>query len=146
MLWLQAVSHGGAPVATKRTPDGKKPSVQIRRQVWERRHGPVPEGLVVAVSCGHQTCLTHLETITRAEVVRRQWAKKDERAKLTAAITQASRKRAKTDMQAAREIRASNQTLEVVAAQHGISVTLASLIRRGERWREVGNPFAGLGG
>lgn len=145
LLWRQLVNPSGAPVATKLTPDGRKPTVQVRREVWEQRHGPIPDGFLVAVSCGNPRCLEHLELITKSEVMRRQWARTDVRAKRTAGVTRASRKHAKVDMETAREIRASNETLEQVAERLAISTTLASMIRRGVRWQELADPFAGLG-
>ena len=144
-LWLQGTNPSGAPVASRRNESGKKPLFQLRRVVWEHRNGPIPEGKLVTVSCKHANCLMHLELTTKAEVVRRQWTKADARAKLTAASTKAGRQRAKASPEVAREIRMSNDTLEVVAARHGISISLASMIRRGQRWQEVSNPFAGLG-
>lgn len=145
LLWRQGTNPSGAPISTKLLPDGRKPTLQMRRVVWEHRHGPIPAGMVVAVSCGHARCLQHLEAITKAEVIRREWADTALRAKLTAGATRAGRARGKLDIEKAREIRNSNQTLEEVADQFGISVTLASLVRRGERWREDASPFAGLG-
>ena len=145
MLWAQGTNPAGAPIATKLLPTGKKPTVQLRRVVWEHKHGPIPDGMLVTVSCGHATCLQHLELTTKSEVIRRQWAKTEARAKLVAGVTKKSRQRGKLDMEAARDIRHSNEPLEVCAARHGVSMTLASLVRRGLRWREERNPFAGLG-
>ena len=144
LLWQQGVNQSGAPVASHLAPDGRKPTFQLRRVVWQNRHGEIPPGMLVTVSCGHPRCLMHLELVTKSEVVRRRWAKPDGRAKLTAAATRASRARAKVDMDTAREVRASPETLEQVAARLGISIATASLIRRGERWKERSNPFAGL--
>lgn len=145
LLWRQAVNHSGSPVAAKVLTDGKKTTVQLRRQVWEHRHGPVPEGMLVTFSCKHARCLHHLELVTKAEVIRRKWTKTDARAKQIAGMTKAGRERSALDMEKAREIRNSDETLKKIAARLGISVSLASLVRRGVRWKEPANPFAGLG-
>jgi hypothetical protein len=146
LLWRQGVNPSNAPVASCRQEDGRKPTFQLRRVVWETRNGPIPDGKVVAVTCGHARCLMHLELITKAEVISREWKKTSARAKLTAGATRTGRARGKLDMEKARAIRSSNDTLEVEAAKHGVSITLVSLVRRGERWVEPANPFAGLGG
>lgn len=144
LLWKQHVSKTGAPVATKRSDDGRKPAFQIRRVVWEHKNGPIPCGMVVTCSCGKSRCLSHLELITKAEVIRRQWQRPDLRAKLLAGMTKAGRARVLMTIEKAREIRASNDTLKVAAEKHGISISLASMIRRNIRWKEEANPFAGL--
>jgi hypothetical protein len=144
LIWQQCVNQSGAPVVTMRTEDGRKPTFQVRRKVWESRHGHIPAGMVVACTCKNSRCLTCLELVTKAEIIRRQWKKPDARAKLTAGATRASRERAKLDADKVRDIRHSNETLEVVAARCGISVSLASAVRRGVRWKER-SPFDGLG-
>jgi hypothetical protein len=144
MVWGGTTNPSGAPTATPKRENGRKPTLQLRRIAWQERHGEIPEGMLVTYSCKNPRCLRHLELVTKAEVVRRQWQKTDARAKLTAGATRASRKRAKLDMDRAREIRNSNETLEVIAARMGISVALASQVRRGERWKDDTNPFGAM--
>jgi hypothetical protein len=98
----------------------------------------------IGIHCTNPRCLLHLEQTTKSEVVRRQWQMPDTRALKTAAATAASRARGRASIETAREIRASDETLEVVAQRAGISISTASLIRRGLRWAETRNPFAGL--
>jgi hypothetical protein len=145
LLWTGAVSSCGAPVMTFTNDLGKKPTLQMRRKVWEARTGKkIPKGRYVTYTCNNPKCLEHLELTTRAEITSRYWTRPDSRARLTAAATRVGRTRAKASMEVAREIRASSETLEVLAARYGISISLVSLIRRGERWKEERNPFAGL--
>jgi hypothetical protein len=145
LIWTGAVNSCGAPVITFTNDLGKKPTVQMRRKVWEARTGKkIPKGRYVTYTCNNPRCLEHLELTTRAEITSRYWTRPDSRARLTAAATRGGRARAKASMEMAREIRASNETLKQVSQRFGISVALASMIRRGERWKEAGNPFAGL--
>jgi hypothetical protein len=147
LIWKGSFSRSGAPVRRYRSKDGRGITQQIRRRMLELKTGrPIPDGQVATNCCGNPACLAHLETTTRGEVIRRQWQLADVRARLIAAGTKASRARAKLDLETAREIRESEETLEEVSARIGISPTTASLVRRNMAWRErESNPFAGLG-
>lgn len=144
MLWNQMVSKHGAPITTFLLPDGRKPTQQLRRVVWQHRNGPIPDGLYVTYSCKHSRCLRHLELVSRSELNRRMWSKPDMRARMVAASTKASRANAKVDEEIARQIRNSSDSMGVEAQRYGISQSLVAMIRRGERWRDETNPFARL--
>lgn len=144
MRWSLKTSRSGSPVAFQTIEPGKRKSVHMRPVVYRLRHGDIPEGHLIAVSCKHQDCLLHLEAITKSEVVRRQWERAHSRASRTAGVTRGMRKVAKLDIEKAREIRSGSEPLVQVAARMGISASMASLIRRGTRWKEAASPFAGL--
>lgn len=62
------------------------------------------------------------------------------------AATKRSRAKGKLNEQAAVEIRASDETLTVLAERYGVHFSLISKVKTGQAWREFGgNPFAGLG-
>lgn len=144
LLWKLQVSDSKRPIYKPLQPDGRKPSIQVARKVWERKHGPIPPGMLITVSCGNPRCLEHLEMITTAERNSRQWRAQDNRARKTRAVTATGRKRAKLDMEKARYIRASDATIKEVAQELGVSFQLVSRVRRGVAWKDA-NPFGGLG-
>lgn len=145
-IWNLQINRYKAPITRTSASDGPRKMLQVRRVVWEMRNGPIPDGLMVTVSCGNPRCVKCLELVTFSEVNRRTWQRPDIRARRVEAFTRSSRAlRAKLDMEKARYIRATDKTLVEVAAELGISVNLASNVRRGVAWREEGNPFAGLG-
>jgi DNA invertase Pin-like site-specific DNA recombinase len=101
----------------------------------------------IAATCGEKLCINpeHLIASTVAKVAqaaakRGAWtglarsakisAKKRETAKITTAIAQ--------------EIRNSTGPAHVQAERHGIHKVLVQRIRRGEAWKDYGNPFRGL--
>jgi hypothetical protein len=144
LLWRGSAKPGGSPVASMRI-DGRNTQLQIRREVWELTRGRIPAGKFVANDCTNPRCLNHLKLITSADRSKRLWMKPDVRSRMLANMTRAARETSKMDMEKARYVRASAATLKEVAAELGISFQLASQIRRGVRWKEEGNPFAGLG-
>ncbi len=55
-----------------------------------------------------------------------------------------ARQRAKLDLQAAREIRLSDESGPVLAARYGVDKSMISAVRLGKCWIDYTNPFAGL--
>lgn len=144
LVWKGNTKPSGSPVANERV-DGKNYQVQIRRQMWTLTRGPIPEGRFVTNACTNPRCLAHLKLITPAERNRRLWKRPDIRSKIVASMTRNARQSAKIDMEKARYIRSSNATLKSLSIELGISHQLVSQIRRGTRWKDTFNPFAGLG-
>lgn len=137
LLWDGRVSTGGVPRRGDRS---------MRRLVYEAAFGEVPEGLLASTNCGNPRCLTlaHLCTKTKGEVLTDTYACSDLAMRRAVTSTREARKRAKLDIEKAREIRASDETLDQMAARYGVDRTLCSQIRRGTAWKEA-NPFSGLG-
>lgn len=154
ILDAKTVEDGGCLIWTGRT-NGKHShpkygSLVMRRVVWEFRHGEIPPGYLVSVSCERGNCLEHLCLCTRTEVSRKGNTGTDtlvvKRAKSAA---WARENIAKLDMDIAREIRASNEYCYVLAKRYGVNKSLISKIKRNLTWAEEatgGNPFAGLFG
>jgi hypothetical protein len=146
-VWDRRVDRHGAPVATTPMVDGQRNLFRVRRSVWELRKGPIPDGLYVVNFCGNSRCVRCLQVATFSDVNSQTWARPDTRARRIKAMKQGARaSRGKLDMDKARYIRGTNKTLEQVAEELGISIQLASTVRRGLTWQEECNPFAGLGG
>jgi hypothetical protein len=147
LIWRNQVDGYNMPVAwTPMDEEGKRYRVMVRRDALMHRLGrAIRCDKVVICTCGKDRCVEHLAEVSRAEVIRRTWTRPDVRARKMAAITKASRARGKLDMEKARAIRESSALLKDLSAEFGISMTLASQIRRGLAWTENRNPFRGLG-
>ncbi len=85
---------------------------------YERKYGPVPPGLQLDHLCRVRNCVNpdHVEPVTPAENIRRS-------------------PRAKLDEAKVRAIRASTETLVVLAARYGVHISMISAIRNGKKWR-----------
>ncbi len=125
----------------------------VPRLLWEREHGPIPNGKLVYRSCCNNACVLHLACGTRAN-----WAKARKKAgtsKHSATtklhLTLAARRRADVtnSMEKAREVRslvAAGLKGPQIAAQTGVHPEMVSEIRRGLAWRELGaSPWQGMG-
>jgi hypothetical protein len=137
LLWKGRTSDGGVPRLGDRS---------LRRLLYEAAVGEVPAGMLTSTKCGNPECLNpaHLCLKTRSKVLIDTYATSDLAIRRAAASTRESRKKAKLTIEAAREIRMSDETLDVMAARFGVHRTLCSQIRRGVAWKEA-NPFTGLG-
>lgn len=58
--WEGGLSHTGMPVVSLNVT-----SLSVRPLQYARHHGPVPDGLVVGVTCGRETCLEPAHLIAR---------------------------------------------------------------------------------
>jgi hypothetical protein len=91
------------------------------RWYWERRHGPVPEGLELDHLCRNTLCVNpdHLEAVTRETNIRRSRV-----AKLTVGQIL--------------EIRAQSRTPgSVLAKRYGVSRQMIGRIRRRQNWIDI---------
>lgn len=115
-----------------------------RRVMWELKHGDIPYGMKVSVTCGRPACLEHLVLSTKSEITARAHQRPDTKARVAASNRRSARAaRGKITMEIARAIRASDETGLAIAARLGISNSLVSLVRQGKAWQEP-SPFAGL--
>lgn len=137
MLWTGAHNHVGHP---------KIRNGSARRIVWEIKHGPIPAGKLVSVSCGRTNCLECLVLTTKAEAASKAGARADVKARKSASAARAARRsRAIITMEIAREIRASDELGIHIAQRLSVSPSLVFLVRLGKAWRETtASPFAGL--
>lgn len=124
--------------------NGITKTVQPRRVIWESKHGPIKHGMRVTTTCGNQACLAHLELVSCGEIVSRVAQRPEVRARRkVAAMAARERSRLLTDEQV-RYIRSTPTTHAAMAAQMGVSMSTIAHVRRGERYRDYSNPFAGL--
>lgn len=135
LLWQGRRSSGGVP---------RYNDMSLRRMVYEARFGPLPSGFLASTNCGRPECLHHLCKKTKSQVLTDTYASSDLALRRSVTSTRVSRARAKLDIQKAREIRSSTETIDVLAARFNVDRTLCHAIRRGTAWKEV-SPFAGLG-
>ena len=147
LIWRGKIDGYNMPVTTTpRDANGKRTNVMVRRDALAVRLGrPIPKSMRVICTCGKDRCVEHLAEVPPAEVIRRQWKRTDHRVKRIASLTKASRKRGKLDMEKALDIRNSTEPLKTFAERYGVSITLASQVRRGLLWKEDRNPWVGLG-
>ena len=139
LIWTGRLScSSGAP---------KMGNKSARREYFQATKGPIRAGRVITSTCGHHLCMEHLAQITRSDVSRKQNADPSIRARKRASSARASRAKGKINMEIARQIRASTDSLDVEAAKHGVDRSLIHKIRTHKAWREdvfQASPFAGL--
>lgn len=118
-----------------------------RRAYYVATKGPIKRGNLITTACGHRLCMAHLAQVTRSEVSRKLNADPSIKARKRASSAKASRAKGKINMDIARQIRESSDTIDVEAAKHGIDRSLVHKIRTHEAWREdilQASPFSGL--
>lgn len=148
LMWDRSQDARGRPKLTIRGEEGKSQTVQPRRIVWAEARGPIPAGLFVTVTCRNKLCLNpdHLELIDKSQVIRRTAQNPDTKARRRVAGLKSRERQGKLDMEKAHYIRTCGKTLAEIAKELNICETTASATRRGLRWQDERNPFAGLGG
>lgn len=112
---------------------------QAPRVAWEIAYGPVPDGLWVLHRCDNPACCrpNHLFLGTAAENSADMMAKGRRRGSTPRPRPGELNHQAKlTEPQVIRirRDRAGGRLLREVASEHGVSVSLVSMIVRGERW------------
>ena len=122
------------------------------RLIWEREHGPVPDGRLVYRTCCNNACvaLEHLEAGTRKD-----WAAMRSKAGFTkhlqstiAKITVARRKHSKYTIEQVIKVRDMTRDgvlISDIVIEAGVSRAMVQDIRQGRSWTNVGRGvFAGL--
>jgi len=150
---LKCIECGDCLIWQGSAVNGKHPQMRIeghtrsvRRVWWEQENGPVPEGKEIAATCETRNCISHTEPQTRAKIAKRTaatgvFARPARCAKL------AAQKQAKSKLtyEQAMDVRFGGGSLREAALRNGITKGAAGFIRRGERWKEYGTHWAGLG-
>lgn len=137
MVWQGHASMGKHPMMRF-----EDKAVPARRVVWQFLRGPLTKKQIgVRESC-HCLCMDpeHLVARTKAQAGKGHAVKLSTRVK----ISTAQRRKSKLDTAAVQAIRMSAEPCTVVAAEHQVSVSIVSRIRRGDAWREYTGPWAGL--
>lgn len=122
----------------------------VRRAIYEAKHGEVRQGLFVVPTCGNLYCVNpdHCKAMTESQKSRHA-AKRGAFSSLTRSrsIAVARRKAAygKLDIDRAREIRLSDEPGPVLAQKYGIDKSLVNRIKRGEAWKDYDSVYWRLG-
>lgn len=123
-------------------------NASLRRLIYAEANGPFQDRFLVTTTCGNALCINpeHLKTTTKSAVLKRAYATSDLAVRRSITSTRTARANAKLSIEAAREIRASGETIKVLAARYGVHQSLISFVRRGQAWKEsaAANPFQGL--
>lgn len=122
-------------------------SLSVRRVLWEEKHGCVPDGKEVAVTCETRNCVAHIKPMTHKDVGKRTAATGVYASPVRCAKIAATRRAQVSDLtpEQVADVRYGGGSLAEAAQRNGISKGAAGFIRRGERWKEYSTPFAGLG-
>ena len=105
---------------------------------------------VAVVRCLEPMCVSPgcVSKVTRADVARQSHKHRGAQFSLTRRkrISDKARERwGKLTIEKVREIAASTESERVLAERYGVTRSLIGGIRRGDKWRDYTNPFAGLG-
>jgi hypothetical protein len=142
LLWPGAMADGTCPQMRVK---GK--TVNVRRKHFELTVGPIPAGMVVAVTCECQRCIRHVEPQTTAQVSQRVAASGVFSTQAHAAkIAAGKRKRSKFSDEAFELIRESEELGTVLAERLGMNHSYLCRARRGIQRKDYNTPWAGLGG
>jgi hypothetical protein len=118
--WIWQLSLDRAGYGRMRSYQHK--SIRAHKVMWEKRNGPVPDGLHLDHLCRVPPCVNpdHLEPVTNRENILRG-------------------NTTKLSLDAAHEIRASSLSNVEIARQYGVHPMTIGRLRRGEIW--VGDHF-----
>jgi len=145
ILWTGATGQSGHPIYK---PQGCGCTL-VRRAMFELTKGSLQPRVPIDTTCGERRCINpaHLVESTVQAVAKRA-AKRGAwgGVKRAAKIAATKRLKGKLTIEAAREIRMSDDTGKNLAARYGVHVSLIKGIKAGRAWKEYTNtnPFAGL--
>ncbi|HAX23071.1 MAG TPA: hypothetical protein DCY64_22645 [Hydrogenophaga sp.] len=146
MIWEGRVTSSGYP---RIWVDGK--NMMVRRLLVELKIGrPLARGEIAASKCKDQMCLcwSHAKAMTTAERRAETGADGGYSSHTKGLrISISHRKTAKLEggEASAAAIRMDSRASHVVGPDYGISASMVRKIRRGEAWKAIQSPFAGLG-
>lgn len=146
----RCIEDGDCLIWTGRRSAGNVPrwgDKSLRRMIYTAMVGPVQDRFLISNNCENPLCVNpaHLKANTKGAVLRRVYENTDLALRRSITSTRAARKRAKLDLDKVREIRASDEILDVLAERYGVHRALISQVKRGVAWKETSSPFAGLG-
>lgn len=128
--------------------DGSKRMVSVRKLMRQLITGQAQPDGHYGHTCGNYQCVNPDHTVFRGEAAHLKHMNK--KRKVTAVTASKLRKykvesgQAKLDESKAQEIRLSTEPAPVLAKRYGVSKSWINKIKRGEVWRVLTSPFAGL--
>lgn len=141
--WQQSYTSSGVPLLPRMGGQrGKTVRMKVATDILNRK---VPKGAIASTKCENRRCVrpSHVQVIPRAKMLERSRRNTNEslrRAKITATH------RAQSEVlseELAAEIRGAAEKLGDLARRHGISIAMASKIKRGEAWAPI-SPFGAM--
>jgi len=116
--------------------DGKSIYKSAHRDAWEKKHGPIPDGLQVRHKCDNPPCINddHLELGTHQQNMQ---DKADRGRGRTNNRQGKANQNAKFTEDQVRYIRTSPETAAALARRYGTTRSAVSRIRTGKRWAHV---------
>lgn len=120
-------------------------SYNIRRLIYEDKHGAIPNGRMVTYGCGNPRCIRHLVAATWSDMSKRL-AKQGVMSsmKRRAAVANGRRKTSRLSDEAVAEIRAWDGPVPEIASKHGISDAYAYMLRRNLYRVDFASPWAAI--
>lgn len=145
-IWQRGITGSGYPEMKIMG----RPCKLVRRMVVELDGRKPEKRQPVVATCNDPLCvnpkhlqLSSIKAVSQAKAAAGGWKGKARGAKIAAAKREQC---SKINMDAAREIRMSNETGPVLAERYGVDRSLINRIKRNEAWKDYTNPFAGLMG
>lgn len=135
-IWTGHLDKHGYGVAHGPRPNGTRGPSRAHRVVYEHLVGPIPEGKILMHSCDNPPCVNpqHLTPATDAENIadmvrkgRSARGSKHWSAKLTEAQV----------MEARHKYATGRYTLDILAAEYGLTKTPVSQLLRGVTWKHL---------
>jgi hypothetical protein len=116
----------------------------VRRWLWQKTKGPIPDGFLVMPGCFHQRCLCHLKLATRAEcnaehAKRGVYRTPAVRAAKTAGVRAKAKRYSMEKARELRELRSAGMSLKSIAERTGMPYSSVTQICRGHNWAEAMN-------
>lgn len=125
--------------------------VGVKRLVFTLLGKPPHPGHFIWSKCGNPLCINPDHFVVRrpsehCNAMRKEFNSSTGRSFQRQRMTLTKQAQGKLDMDKVREIRASQESISVLAEKYAVSKALISKVRRGERWRDTTNPFLSLMG
>lgn len=144
-VWKKSLTPTGQP--QMKHPNEKR-TVTVRRIAYEASGKKLQPRNPVRATCIEPLCVNprHLKQMTMQEQCKQVAAKGGWKgAARIAKMANTKRKtQGKLSMEKAQEIRASDESIDVLAERYGVNRSLILRVRRGIGWQEFNSPFAGL--
>jgi len=141
LLWTGYTDPERGPMATIGSP--AQPT-SVRRTIWQIKREPLTFNETIKPACGNWKCIAHahMEKATRADPAIGRKKTPIHAMKIALGMRKL---KSKLSIEIARDIRASTQAADVLAAKYGVSKESINMIRRGVTWKEYENGlFTGL--